>query len=71
MHLDHAPKAVARIETLAGSDRNQRLLGNFFQRLGIRRLDRLFEDVRAATRPGLDDDWTALLLESVGKSPDR
>ncbi|HKF44241.1 MAG TPA: PP2C family protein-serine/threonine phosphatase [Thermoanaerobaculia bacterium] len=34
-------------------------------------LDRLFEDVRAATRPGLDDDWTALLLESVGKSPDR
>src|SRR5215471_7464138 len=34
-------------------------------------LDRLFEEVRAATRPGLDDDWTALLLESVGKSPDR
>ena len=28
-------------------------------------LDRLFEAVRAATRPGLDDDWTALLLEAV------
>jgi hypothetical protein len=26
-------------------------------------LDRLLAAVRAATRSGLDDDWTALLLE--------
>ena len=28
-----------------------------------RGLDRLFEDVRGATSPVLQDDWTALVLE--------
>ena len=31
-------------------------------------LDRLFESVRLATRPSLEDDWTALLLETAERS---
>lgn len=33
-------------------------------------LDRLFQSVREATRPALQDDWTALLLEAADTPPE-